>query len=149
MEIPIIVEKEISLIGREDFEECEGYFSNHKLCLEAARCLIASHNSRLILAYAKYHSYDSFSETQLVELNDEDLLINYLQLRKFLWKDAELTLMQSNMVNAIRKAFDEFSLSEIGEVGLLRGKCRDLCIEYSDKWGFRSRDAKNLWIRMC
>lgn len=148
METPKIVAEEIELLKRNNPAECEDYFLRRRLSIDAAAFLIASRNCQLILVYARYHSFDSFNELALVNLGQEGLMLQYIHLRRFLWTDAEVALIKSGMTKAIKAVMTYSTLSEEAEVALLRSRSRELIEFYEQKWGFRSREGKNLRLKM-
>ena len=80
METPETIAKELAMLKRKDTNECERYFKEHILSMDSSNFLIQTHNTELILLYAHYHSFDSFNELELVKLNMEDLMLEYIRI---------------------------------------------------------------------
>ena len=148
LETPEQVERDINVLKNGSFTEREDYLKTHTLTRDGLAFLIASKNVYLILLSAARCSFDSFNELALVRLEIEELTLQYLDLREILWVDAEEALVQTKFVAGIRKLFSRFPLSGRGEVALLRTGNKSLITEYEKKWGLRSKEAKNLRLRM-
>ncbi len=148
LETPEQVERDINVLKNSSFSECENYLKTHVLTRDGLAFLIASRNVYLILLSAAHSSFDSFNELALVHLEIEELTLQYLDLHKILWVDAEEALIKTKFVAGIRKLFSSFPLSWRGEVALLRMGNKTLITEYEEKWRLRSKEAKNLRLRM-